>query len=70
MPKHVSQKHILMACQMSFEGLGNSEIAKVFGVTQATVCNWRKREAWQDFEAELIAAYKEQALELIDATPS
>jgi predicted transcriptional regulator len=69
MPRHVSKKQILMACQMSFEGLGNREIARILGVTEATVSNWRKQEAWQEFEAELIKAYKQQALNIRDATP-
>ncbi len=49
-----------MACQMSFEGKGNREIASELGFTEATVSNWRKLELWQEFEAELIKAYKEQ----------
>ncbi len=49
-----------MACQMSFEGKGNREIADTLGFTEATVSNWRKLEIWQEFEAELIKAYKEQ----------
>ena len=70
MPKRTSTKQLLMACQMSFEGKGNREIATEFGVTQATVSNWRKLKIWQEFEAELIKAYKEQALNLENPTPS
>ena len=55
---------------MSFEGKGNREIATEFGVTQATVSNWRKLKIWQEFEEELIKAYKEQALNLENPTPS
>ena len=69
MPKRVSAKQILMACQMSFDGMSNGEIAKRFEVTDATVSNWRKLEIWQEFEAELIDAYKQQALSLENATP-
>ena len=70
MPKRVSTKHVLMACQMSFDGKGNREIAKALGFTETTVSNWRKLEIWQEFEAELIEAYKQQALSLESATPS
>lgn len=68
MPKRVSTKQVLMACQMSFEGIGNREIGKALGFTEATVSNWRKLEIWQEFEAELIKAYKQQALSLETAT--
>ena len=70
MPKRVSTKQVLMACQMSFEGKGNREIASELGFTEATVSNWRKLEIWQEFEAELIKAYKQQVLSLDEnATP-
>ena len=69
MPKRMSTKHILMACQMSFDGMSNGEIAKKFEVTDATVSNWRKLELWQEFEAELIKAYKQQVLSLENAAP-
>ena len=55
---------------MSFEGKGNREIAKELGFTETTVSNWRKLEIWQEFEAELIDAYKQQALNLDSASPS
>ena len=69
MPKRVSTKQILIACQMSFEGEGNREIASKLGFTEATVSNWRKSEIWKEFEAELIDAYKQQALNLESTTP-
>ena len=69
MPKRISTKHILMACQLSFDGMSNGEIAKKFEVTDATVSNWRKLELWQEFEAELIDAYKQQVLSLESAAP-
>ena len=62
MPKRVSQKHILMACQLSFKGISNREIANMLDVTEATVSNWRKLETWQAFEKELVDAYKKQVL--------
>ena len=62
MPKRVSTKQLLIACQMSFEGKSNRDIASELGFSEATVSNWRKLKAWQEFEAELIEAYKKQAL--------
>ncbi len=70
MPRRVSTKQLLIACQMSFEGKGNREIADELGFTETTVSNWRKLEVWQEFEAELIDAYKQQALSLESVTPS
>ena len=70
MPKRVSTKQLLMACQMSFDGKSNREIASEFGFTEATVSNWRKLKIWQEFEVELIDAYKKQALNLESGTPS
>ena len=69
MPKRVSMKCVLMACQMSFDGKSNREIANELGFTETTVSNWRKLEIWQEFEAELIDAYKQQFLSLESATP-
>ena len=69
MPKRVSTKQVLMACQMSFDGKGNREIASTLGFTETTVSNWRKLKIWQEFEVELIDAYKQQALSLESATP-
>ena len=69
MPKRVSTKQLLIACQMSFEGKSNRDIASELGFTEATVSNWRKLEIWKEFEAELIKAYKQQALNL-ESTPS
>ena len=70
MPKRVSTKQLLIACQMSFEGKSNREIASELGFTEATVSNWRKLEIWKEFEAELIDAYKQQALKRDSPTPS
>ena len=71
MPRRVSTKQVLKACQMSFDGKGNREIANELGFTEATVSNWRKLEIWQEFEAELIKAYKQQVLSLEqNVTPS
>ena len=70
MPRRVSTKQLLIACQMSFDGKSNREIASELGFTETTVSNWRKLKIWQEFEAELIDAYKQQALNLESATPS
>ena len=70
MPKRVSTKQLLIACHMSFEGKGNREIADKLGFTETTVSTWRKLELWQEFEVELIDAYKEQVLSLGSATLS
>ena len=69
MPKRISTKCVLRACQMSFEGKSNREIANMLGFTETTVSNWRKLEIWQEFEVELIDAYKQQVLSIESATP-
>ena len=53
-----SPGQILTACEMSFKGMSNTEIAKHFDVSDSTVSRWRKRKIWIDFEKELIAAHK------------
>ena len=71
MPRRLGAKQVLIACRMAFEGLSNGEIANLLDVTDTTVSNWRRLEVWKDFEADLINAYKEQALENMDfAIPS
>ncbi len=65
-----SKGTILAACEMSFNGRSNSEIAAHFKVTDSTVSRWRKLQVWIDFEDELVAAYKVAALQkhqLLDA---
>ena len=57
-----SKGTILTACEMSFNGASNTEIAAHFKVTDSTVSRWRKNPVWIDFENELIAAYKAAAL--------
>lgn len=70
MPKRVSAKQLLIACRMSFDGKSNREIANALDFSETTISNWRKSEVWQEFEAELIDAYKQQALNLESVTPS
>ena len=57
-----SKGTILTACEMSFKGVSNAEIAEHFKVTDSTVSRWRKLQIWIDFENELVAAYKTAAL--------
>ncbi|RKU37500.1 hypothetical protein C6496_10495 [Candidatus Poribacteria bacterium] len=57
-----SKGRILAACEMSFNGKSNSEIAAHFKVTDSTVSRWRKHQIWVEFENELVAAYKVAAL--------
>ena len=58
-----SKGTILAACEMSFNGRSNSDIAAHFNVTDSTVSRWRKHQVWIDFENELVAAYKVAALQ-------
>ena len=70
MARRVSKKQVLIACQMSFEGKANREIAHELGFSEATVSNWRKLEIWKEFEAELVDAYKQQVLSFENSNPS
>ena len=56
-------KTILTACEMSFAGNTDTEIATDLGTSVSAVSRWRKNEIWQEFEQELIAAHKELLLE-------
>ena len=56
-------KTILTACEMSFAGNTDNEIATDLGTSVSAVSRWRKREIWQEFEQELIAAHKALLLE-------
>ena len=60
--RSTSKGTILAACEMSFNGTSNAEIAAHFKVTDSTVSRWRKLQIWIDFENELVAAYKAAAL--------
>ena len=68
-------KMILTACEMSFNGKTDTEIATVLKTSVSNVSRWRKNEIWQEFEQELITAHKESLLEphrlatLEDSTP-
>ena len=58
-----SKGRILAACEMSFKGKSNAEIAAHFNVTDSTVSRWQKLQLWIEFENELVAAYKDAALQ-------
>ena len=55
-----NSKTILEACQLSFSGMSDKELADIFGVSEATISRWRATELWQEFQMELITAYKKQ----------
>ena len=56
-------KTILTACEMSFAGKSDTEIAADLEVSVSAVSRWRKNEIWKEFEQELISAHKESLLE-------
>ena len=56
-------KTILTACEMSFAGNTDSEIATDLGTSVSAVSRWRKNAVWQEFEQELISAHKASLLE-------
>ena len=56
-------KVILTACEMSFAGNTDTEIAADLGASVSAVSRWRKHEIWQEFEQELITAHKRSLLE-------
>ena len=68
-------KTILTACEMSFAGNTDIEIASDLGMSVSAVSRWRKHEIWQKFEQELISVHKQSLLEahrlatLEDSTP-
>jgi uncharacterized protein YjcR len=56
-------KTILTACEMSFAGKTDTEIATDLGTSVSNVSRWRKNEIWKEFEQELILAHKKLLLE-------
>ena len=56
-------KTILTACEMSFNGKTDTEIAADLGTHVSAVSRWRKNEIWKEFEQELISTHKESLLE-------
>ena len=56
-------KTILTACEMSFAGNTDTEVATILGTNVSAVSRWRKNEIWKEFEQELISAHKQSLLE-------
>ncbi len=56
-------KMILTACEMSFAGKTDNEIATLLETSVSNVSRWRKNSLWIEFEQELISAHKESLLE-------
>ena len=56
-------KTILTACEMSFAGKTDNEIAANLGTSVSNVSRWRKSGIWMEFEQELISAHKASLLE-------
>ena len=54
---------ILKACQMSFNGTKNNDIAKQLGVTPSDVSRWRKLPLWKEFHEELLEVERKALLE-------
>ncbi len=74
--RRLNTKTILTACEMSFNGKPDHEIAADLGASVSAVSRWRKHEIWQEFEKELISTHKQSLLEahrsttLEESTPS
>ena len=56
-------KAMLTACEMSFNGKTDNEIATDLGTSVSAVSRWRKNEIWIEFEQELITLHKQSLLE-------
>ena len=61
--RRLNTKNILTACEMSFAGKTDTEIATILKTSVSNVSRWRKSPIWVEFEQELIAAHKESLLE-------
>ena len=55
-------KMILTACEMSFSGKTDAEVAALLDTSVSAVSRWRKHEIWKEFEKELIDAHKRSLL--------
>ena len=55
--------YVLKACQMSFNGIKNNDIAKQLGVTPSDVSRWRKLPLWKEFHEELLAVERKALLD-------
>ena len=54
-----SQRDIIKASHLAFNGRKNDAIANAIGVSKATVTRMRKHPLWKETEKELIAAEKQ-----------
>ncbi|RKU16647.1 hypothetical protein C6500_17235 [Candidatus Poribacteria bacterium] len=61
--RRLNTKNILTACEMSFAGKTDTEIATTLETSVSNVSRWRKNPIWIEFEQELITAHKESLLE-------
>ncbi len=68
MMRRVNTKTILTACEMSFDGKTDTEIAATLETSVSNVSRWRKNAIWQEFEKELITVHKQSLLDAHRAT--
>ena len=61
--RRLNTKNILTACEMSFAGKTDTEIATILKTSVSNVSRWRKNPIWVEFEEELITVHKESLLE-------
>ena len=61
--RRLNTKTILTACEMSFAGKTDAEIAADLKTSVSNVSRWRKSPIWVEFEQELISVHKESLLE-------
>ena len=61
--RRLNTKIILTACEMSFAGKTDTEIATTLETSVSNVSRWRKSPIWVEFEQELISVHKESLLE-------
>ena len=54
---------VLKACQMSFNGVKNNDIAEQLGVDPSMVSRWRKFPIWIEFHEELFDAERKALLD-------
>ena len=66
--RRTNTKMILTACEMSFNGKTDAEVATVLETSVSAVSRWRKHKIWREFEQELISAHKKSLLEAHQAT--
>ena len=61
--RRLDTKTILTACEMSFNGKTDNEIATLLETSVSNISRWRKNPMWVEFEQELISAHKQSLLE-------